>query len=293
MKSPLVENAVDKSLARKNDKAKEKVAAPKKSTRVLGPRKFSNIFKWASRNANANEAMRVDTSESSEACPLLTPSPRRSPRIAAYNNLDSLSPLLNCNLFPESNKGFDASLRLNDKGQVIKPRDVVESYMRSLKPFPPDEKNRGNKIVVRTGIKDLSLMSEELNSKVRITHSSSTYDSLDCCGTSSKSITKSCSASEILSWKRDQSKPLFKKKVPSSTLLGQTIQLKDSSESGRKRRASKQDDHELLICEVDDQDNDENLEECNVRDGCKGKGSKKVNTVFARKVFGNLFENKN
>ena len=43
-----------------------------------------------------------------------------------------------------------------------------QDYMKSGRPFPPNESERHIKILVRTGLRDLSHLAEELNSKARI-----------------------------------------------------------------------------------------------------------------------------
>ena len=267
-------------------------------------RKLRNLFKRKARDEKGKfSAIQGSTANLSEIDPLLTPSPRRSSRIAVQNDLNSLSPLVNYNLFPISNKGFDASLRTNLKGEPAQTRDVVASYMRSLKPFPVNEGNRSTKIVVRTGIRDLNSLAEELNSKATITHARSVNNNLACCGEQTevkRKITKSCSAGDIKGQARApiSKRSLFiKQRTSSGSSIG--VNVAEKERIGMNVAVGGCD----TIHEFDQDVPGEccERENCSSKDRSKWQKEKIVSdntelkrskSSISRKIFGSLFENK-
>merc|ERR1711953_411777 len=322
MRSPLVSETRD----RKNG-MQGSSAAVRKSNRVTGLKKFPNIFRRGAKDKM--DTITVFTSNKTgrfDEYPLLTPTPRRSPRLSVVNSykLDSLSPLLDEKLFPEQNR-IDPSVERNSKGHPTNPKQVVASYantyMRSNKPFPRDEVNREQKILVRTGIRDLNALSEEFNSKATIIHSLSLNENLACCGQkgTKKSINKSSSSGDILANNSSETnKRLFKKQVHSSSELkvkedsristskSFPISL-GSSNATRKRSAHqtvKEAEKEFLICEETESD-EENVSDENVAppksakkdktaDTKDGKSKvpelKRTKSTLSRKIFGSLFD---
>ena len=298
MKSPLI-----KVTPVKNDDVRREPKNKPKS-KLVGSRKLSGIFK---RNGNDTQ-VKLTVSD-----PLITPSPRKSPRLAKFQleKECSLSPLLNSSLFCAPNE-VSGRNRAVDRGRV-----PVANYMRSMKPFPRNESNRRAKIIVRTGIRDLNYLAEELNSKATITNSLA-------CGLRSPNksrIQQSTSSIEILKLEQDvkrkanmaePSKSLKQSASCSSLRLPFMSSVKNTDNNQNKTRVAdveqKNSKNRRRLTRNSDfhplnEDSENELISAFDSDDCKkskeggGAIGKRCTLerrkTMPRKIFGVLFENKN